>query len=56
MNFVALGIIPEAHLCLAVVAVNGGELVRIPRPCVYAVLPQHAIITAVSVEEQPKST
>ena len=54
MNFVALRIIPEAHLCFAVIAVYCGQLVGITFACVHAVLAQHILVAAVSVEEQAK--
>ena len=54
MNFVALRVVPEVHFSLAVVAVYGGELVRVALTSVHAVLAQHILVAAVSVEEQAK--
>lgn len=54
MNFIALRIIPEAHLGISVVAVNCGQFVGVPLASVHAVLSQKILITGVSVEEQSK--
>ena len=54
MNFVALRIIPEAHLGFAVVAVYCRQFVRITFTSVHAVLSQNVLITGVFVEEQSK--
>ena len=54
MNFVALRVVPEVHFSLAVVAVYGRELVRVALTSVHAVLAQHILVAAVSVEEQAK--
>ena len=51
MNFVALSIIPEAHLCLAVVAVNGGQSVGVALASVHGVLPQVLLLAAVLQEK-----
>ena len=54
MNFVALRVVPEVHFSLAVVAVYGRELVWVSLTSVHAVLAQHILVAAVSVEEQAK--
>ena len=54
MNFIALRIIPEAHLGLAVIAVDCSQFVGVTLPSVHAVLSQNALVTGVSVEEQSK--
>ena len=49
MDFIAIRVIPEVHLCLAIVAVYSGELVGVSLSSVHAVLAQIIFVTAVSV-------
>ena len=54
MNFIAVRVVPEVHLRLAIVAVDGGELVGVSLSSVHTVLAQHFLVTTVSVQEQSK--
>ena len=54
MNFIALRIIPEAHLGVSVIAVYCGQFVGVTLSSVHAVLSQKILIAGISVEEESK--
>ena len=54
MNFIAVRVVPEVHLRLAIVAVDSGKLVGVSLSSVHTVLAQHILVTTVSVQEQSK--
>ena len=56
MDFVASCLVPEGHLLLVVVTMDGGKSVGISLPCVHAVFSQLGLLTGITLQKQSKPT